>query len=131
KPVYIKQYRLPKHKWDAARDIINKNVQYGIMRKLLQPSSWNAPLVLVPKKDKSWRFCIDYRALNKVVPTDSYLTPDARHSLENLAGYCYFSAFDVTHGFWNILVDVVDQEKLAFTLEGEGQFTWCAMPMGL
>ena len=38
-------------------------------------SSWILSIILVSKKDKSIRFCIDYKKLNAIIIVDAYLLP--------------------------------------------------------
>lgn len=62
----IRQYprRLPYH----YRDEVDKQVKDMLSQRVIQPSisPWASPVVLVKKKDGSYRFCIDYRKLNLV-----------------------------------------------------------------
>ena len=61
-PVHSIPYRTsPKE-----REIIQTEVDKMLKAKVIQPSRspWEAPIVLITKKDGSIRFCIDYRKLN-------------------------------------------------------------------
>lgn len=55
----------------ALKDTVNYEVCKMLDSGVIRPSSspWSAPLVMVQKKDNSWRFCIDYRKLNNVTDT--------------------------------------------------------------
>ena len=54
-------------------------------------------MVLVRKKDNSWRFCIDYRRFNSVTRIDE--------SLDALAGSRFFSTLDLVSGYWQVPLD--------------------------
>ena len=72
-PIKQQPYRTP----IVHREKIAKLVEEMQQKEIIQPSSspWASPVVLVPKKDRNSRFCVDYRRLNAVtrrLPTTSY-----------------------------------------------------------
>ena len=65
-------------------------------------SPWSSPVVLVKKKDGSYRFCVDFLKLNKVTKLDSFPMPLVADVLDSLAGTSLFSCLDLKSGFWQI-----------------------------
>ncbi|KAK2908410.1 hypothetical protein Q8A73_009483 [Channa argus] len=68
---------------------------------IIQPSrsEWCNPMVLVPKKDGTIRFCIDFRYLNSVSQFDSYPTPRIDDLIERL-GKAKYLTIDLCKGYW-------------------------------
>ncbi|KAL7868371.1 hypothetical protein SRHO_G00097550 [Serrasalmus rhombeus] len=93
-------------------------------------SPWSSPVVLVKKKDGSYRFCIDFRKLNAVTIKDSYPLPRPADALDSLSGSCWFSTMDLASGYWQVELEPQDQEKSAFTT-GHALYHFKVMPMGL
>ena len=87
-----------------------------VQRGMVEPAdgAWSSPVVLVRKKDQSWRLCIDYRQLNAVTRKDAYPLPRIDDSLDALAGSMYFSTLDLVSGYWQVPLDKDAQEKSAF-----------------
>ena len=73
KPVHMRCYRQsPELKAETERQVIEM-----LDQNLISPSTsvWNSPVVLVRKKDNTWRFAIDYRKLNKITIPISHPLP--------------------------------------------------------
>ena len=101
-------------------------------KQVIQPSSsaWASPIVLVPKKDGTQRFCVDYRRLNAVTKKDVYPLPRIDDILDTLSGTKYFSTLDLCSGYWQIQLHPKVREKSAFTTH-TGLYEFTRMPFGL
>ena len=111
-----------------------RQIQQMLGNDIVEPadSPWGAPIVLATKSDGSYRFCVDYRGLNRVTRKSSYPLPPVDLILDALGSpdAKLFSACDAASGFWHIQIDPPDREKTAFiTMYGAYQFR--VMPFGL
>ena len=94
-------------------------------------SEYSSPVVLVKKKDGSMRFCLDFRALNKVTRLVTYPLPCINDALNNLSGATVFSTLDLRSGYHHqIEMDPNDIFKTLFSTP-HGQFEFLCMPQGL
>ena len=120
--------RVAPHKREEASRLLKDMLD----RKIIQPSSspWASPIVLVPKKDGSVRFCIDYRKVNAVTRRDAYPLPRIDDTLDTLAGAKWFSTLDLVSGYWQVELEEQDKEKTAFCTQ-DGLFEFNVLPFGL
>ena len=114
------------------RQVIKEQVNDMLKQGLIEPSvsPWSSPVVLVRKKDGTWRFCIDFRRLNDVTVKDSYALPRIDECFDSLSGATIFSSLDLASGYWQIEVAEEDKPKTAFTTH-VGLYQFLVMPFGL
>ena len=127
-PVRIKQYPLPFASVKTIEEEVRTMLDMGVIEASSSP--YCSPVVLVGKKDGSTRFCIDFRALNKVTVFDAEPIPDPEEIFTRLSGASYFTKVDLSKGYWQIEVNPRDRPKTAFQTP-LGLFQWVRMPFGL
>ena len=109
-------------------DCIHDMLDQGVIEPTVSPFS--SPVVLVPKKTGEWRFCVDYRALNKVTKPDSFALPLASDIFSTLGNAKVMTTLDLDRGFWQVEMEEEDKKKTAFT-SFLGSFSFQVMPFGL
>ncbi|CAM4702436.1 unnamed protein product, partial [Caretta caretta] len=115
----------------TAQDL-EREVRDMLALGVIQPSAspWASPVVLVPKKDGSVRFCVDYRKLNAITVSDAYPMPRPDELLDKLGGARYLTTMDLTKGYWQVPLDADARLKSAF-ITPLGLYEFLTLPFGL
>ena len=114
RPVMKRPYRLSASQKESAE----KQILQGLQEGWLQPSisAWGTAILIVPKKDNTWRMCVDYRDLNALTVADAYPLPRIDDLLHRLGGAKYFTKLDLQSRYHQIWIEPEDRHKTAFRI---------------
>lgn len=108
---------------------VAKLLNNRFIREVKYPD-WLANFVALPKKNRKWRVCVDYKELNKVYLTDSFPVPNIDQLIDSIAGHELLSFLDAYSRYNQIKKDPGDREKISFITD-RGTYYYNVMSFGL
>ena len=147
-PISQRPYNLPLKHSDWVQKELDILEKAEVITRSASP--WASPIVIVPKKTKPGepprrRLCVDYRALNNLLPTVHKVGSKAKGVLTlvslpkkdeiyaKLRGSFIFSTFDMRSGYHHVALSPESQPKSAFVIGGPHgrKFEFKVCPFGL
>jgi predicted aspartyl protease len=130
-PCRARPYRVGPVQRKIIEEKIDEMLEQGIISE--SNSEYASPIVLVKKSDSSWRFCIDFRALNKITRRDSYSIPRIDDTLDALGTSQpkFFSTLDLRSGYWQVELDGHESKAKTAFISHRGLHEFNVMPFGL
>ena len=127
-PTTSRPYPQTSEKEKAMFDIIQemlKNKQVRASR-----SQYSAPVLLIKKRDGTYRFVVDYRRLNNITIPDNYPLPHLEQALQKVTGHKFYSKIDLRAGYFQIPIRESDRHKTAF-ITTHGLYEFNVLAQGL
>ncbi|GAA6101503.1 uncharacterized protein LOC120486734, partial [Tachysurus ichikawai] len=129
KPIQQPMYRVP----ERLLQVMKQELELMQKLEVIESSSmceWSNLILLVPKKDGSLGFCLDFRKLNSVSRFDPYPMQRVDELLEKFGHAKFLATLDLCKGYWQVPLSPVSKELTAFKTPF-GHYQFWVLPFGL
>ena len=121
------------HVSPKVREKINEEIDKMLEQGIIEPSysDWLNPIVMIKKPNGEYRFCLDFRKVNKITKKDLYPIPLMNEILDTLRSAKFISKIDLKSAYLQIPLEENSKPFTAFTAPGKGMYEFKRMPFGL
>jgi hypothetical protein len=127
-----KPIRVPRIHLQTLQKEIARLIEIGVLKQVYEGNAgpWCSPTFIIPKKDSRVRVITDFRELNKRIRRKPWPMPHILDMLEDIGGYEYVTAIDLSMGFYHFELDNATSDMTTFILPS-GLYKYRRLPMGL
>ena len=113
----------PRRYSEEKRQWLDVQVREMLADEIIEPanSPYSSAIVVAGKKDGDYRFCVDYRRINKQTVDAPQCLPRIHEILKDLGNAKIFSTLDLKSGYWQIPLTPEARRYTAFTTPSGGQ----------
>ena len=132
-PSAIPKKQPPRHSSKEHSDAVREKVTKLKMAKAIKEVfylEWLVNTMVVKKKGRKWRVCVDFMDLNKVCLKDPFPMPQIDQLVDTTVGHPWISFLDAFQGCHQIPLALDDQEKTTF-ITPTGNYHYKVVPFGL
>ena len=127
KPFKERPRNIPSGLLEEVKDHLDHMLDGGVIKP--SKSAWSNAVVLVWKKDRGLRFCIDFQRLNAGTQKDTFPLPQIHNTIDVLSGSKYCMTVDLFSG--QTPMEKSSKQYTTFTVGTLGFFQSEHMPFGL
>jgi len=122
--------RVPHAIKNKLKETLTELVSLGIIEEVNEPCEWVSNMVILEKKDKSLRICLDPSELNKYIIRKVYQIPSLEEIKIELINKKYFSVLDVKSSFYHMILDKESSKMFNFSTT-YGIYRFKRLPFGV
>ena len=117
----------------GVREEINEDIDEMLKQGIIEPScsDWSNPIVMIKKPNGEYRFCLDFRKVNKITKKKSYPIPQMKEILDTLRSVKSISKIYLKSAYLQIPLEENSKLITAFTVPGKGMYQFKWMPFVL
>lgn len=114
--------------WEVLWGHVDNQLEAEILKRA--QSEWASPIVLVPRKDSTLHYCLDYRSINAVITPDAYLLPGVKHFIDSFEEAHQTTVLDALWVYWQMAIKDENLDKTTFTTH-LGVYLYICIPFDL
>ena len=127
-PIFTRQYPLEEKKKEILKEEIETMEKMGLIEQ--SNSAFNSPLVLIKKKDGTFRVVTDFRKINKSIPPQNFPLPSFEETIEILANNKWYSNLDLINAYSQVPLAPDSKKYTGFTANNR-KWVFRTLPFGL